>query len=177
MIKVFSPLICDRVLLQPICEKDITDQYVGWLNDPEVVKFSNQRFLKHSIETSLAYLHSFLDTENLYLSIRDVTTNRLIGSITAYINTNHGTADMGLMIGNREVWGKGFGFEAWSCLMRCLLTTLNIRKVTGGTLDVNLGMIKIMKKSGMHLEATRYKQEIVDGSPVDMLYFAKHKDV
>lgn len=176
MTKSFSPLICDRVSLQPVCENDITNEYVEWLNNPEVVRFSNQRFVNHSIESSLHYLHSFTDTENLYLSIKDIVTKRLIGSLTAYIDSNHGTADMGLMIGNPEVWGKGFGFEAWTKLMEYLLNTEKIRKVTGGTLATNLGMVKIMERSGMHLEATRYKQEIVDGSPVDILYFARFND-
>ncbi len=176
MTKRFSPLICERVSLQPVCVNDITNEYVEWLNNPEVVKFSNQRFVKHTLESSLQYLHSFSGTGNLYLSIKDKRSHRLIGSITAYIEPKHGTADMGLMIGNHEVWGQGFGLETWSNLMEYLLNTENLRKVTGGTLATNLGMIKIMERSGMHLEATRQKQEIVDGVPVDILYFAKFKD-
>jgi RimJ/RimL family protein N-acetyltransferase len=37
----------------------------------------------------------------------------------------------------------------------------------------NLGMIKVMEKCGMALEATRTAQEVLDGQPVDILYFAK----
>ncbi|MCC6247256.1 MAG: hypothetical protein IT499_05810, partial [Rubrivivax sp.] len=32
-----------RVRLRPFTAADITDAYIGWLNDPEVVRYSNQR--------------------------------------------------------------------------------------------------------------------------------------
>ncbi len=175
MTKIFSPLICERVILQPFREDDITSEFVGWLNNPDVVKFSNQRFINHTLDSSVQYLYTFSGTENLYLSIKD-KSDRLIGSVTAYIASKHGTADMGLMLGNREVWGQGFGLEVWLNLMEYLFTTEKLRKVTGGTLASNFGMVKIMERSGMHLEATRYKQEIVDGAPEDILYFCKFND-
>lgn len=173
MANSFSPLISERVTLQPIREEDITHEFVQYLNDPEVVKYSNQRFKNHTLESSLQYMHSFSGTENLYLGIKNNKSQNLIGSITAYIEPNHGAADMGLMIGEPAIWGQGFGLEAWSSLMQYLFNTENIRKITGGTLSKNLGMIKIMEKSGMHHEATKYQQEILDHAPVDMLYFAK----
>lgn len=174
MFEHFAPLICERVALQSFSEDDITIEYIGWLNNPEVVKYSNQKFVSHTMESSLEYLHSFSNTGNIYLSIKN--NNKLIGSITAYIQSNHATADMGLMIGDQESWGKGFGLEVWSNLMEHLFASKKIRKVTGGTLATNVGMIKIMEKSGMLLEAIRYKQEVVDGSPVDILYFSKFND-
>ena len=36
-----------------------------------------------------------------------------------------------------------------------------MRKVTGGTLKCNIGMVKIMERSGMQLEVVRAQQEIV----------------
>jgi RimJ/RimL family protein N-acetyltransferase len=37
----------------------------------------------------------------------------------------------------------------------------------------NAGLIKVTTKCGMHLEATRKDQELLNGEPVDILYFAK----
>ena len=48
--------------------QDITPEYIGWLNDQEVVKFSNQRFFKHTHKTSVNYLKSFEGTSNLFLA-------------------------------------------------------------------------------------------------------------
>ena len=39
-------------------------------------------------------------------------------------------------------------------------------------------MIRIMEKTGMVLEAVRYKQELLANEPQDLLYYAKYlKDV
>ena len=135
--------------LRSFRKSDISDTYVSWLNDVEVVKYSNQRFLNHTIESCQRYLDSFSDTDNIYMAIEDKVTKRLCGSITAYIQTNHGTADIGLLIGNKKFWGKGIGSEAWTLMMEFLFKQCNVRKVTGGTLKVNTGMVRIMKKTMM----------------------------
>jgi hypothetical protein len=89
-----------------------------------------------------------------------------------YINSHHQTADVGILIGNTSHWGKGYGYEAFTLAVESLLQA-KLRKVTAGTMACNLGMIKVMEKCGMALEATRTAQEVLDGQPVDILYFAK----
>ena len=37
-------------------------------------------------------------------------------------------------------------------------------------------MVKIMEQSGMELEAVRSRQELIEGQPVDLLYFARFAD-
>jgi RimJ/RimL family protein N-acetyltransferase len=52
---------------------------------------------------------------------------------------------------------------------------LSIRKITAGTLSSNIGMQKIMEKSGMMLEGRKIRQEIVEGIEEDILFYAKFK--
>ena len=169
-------LVSERLVLQRFSESDISDRYLGWLNDPEVVRYSNQRFIQHDRAISQGYLQSFQGTDNLFLSIRNKQDKVMIGTMTAYIASHHGTADMGILIGERTLWGQGYGLEAWSCLMDYLLHQAGIRKVTAGTMHVNKGMLHIMQQSGMRHEATRHQQEMLDGDPVDILYYARFKD-
>jgi len=169
-------IVGNTVQLRSFVESDISDAYISWLNDKEVVRYSNQRFLNHTVESSRNYLKGFLDTNNIYMAIEDKKTKELLGSITAYIQTNHGVADIGLMIGNKKFWGKGIGFEAWTLMMEFLFKQCNVRKVTGGTLEVNIGMVHIMQKSMMTHEATREDQELLDNKPVNVFYFCKFSD-
>jgi [ribosomal protein S5]-alanine N-acetyltransferase len=161
------------VSLRPFQEADISNTFVSWLNDEEIVKYSSQRFLNHTCESCFDYLKSFSNTQNMYLAIEDKVTKELYGSITAYIHDKHGTADIGLMVGNKNIWGKGVGFEAWMLVMDFLFKQYNIRKVTGGTLRSNYGMIRIMEKAAMTHEATKEKHELLNGHPEDILYFCK----
>lgn len=163
----------EKVLLRSFTASDINDTYIGWLNDPDVVRFSNQRFLKHDQGTSSRYLASFEGTDNLFISVRRLPDDNPIGTMTAYFSRHHGTVDVGILIGDKSVWGMGYGQDAWNTLTNWLLARDGIRKLTAGTLACNHGMIKLMERSGMHHEATRKEQEIVEGQAVDILYYAK----
>lgn len=163
----------NRVLLKPFLAADINETYINWLNDPNVVKYSNQRFLRHDRTSCMRYLASFEGTANIFMGVRRLSNDELIGTITAYVAHHHGTADVGILIGDQSVWGMGYGQDAWDTMTNWLLGRADIRKLTAGTLACNFGMIKLMERSGMSLEAVRKAQEIVEGSPVDMLYYAK----
>ncbi len=163
----------EKVLLRPFTASDINATYIGWLNDTEVVRFSNQRFLKHNRDSCSRYLASFEGTDNLFISVRRLSDDSPVGTMTAYVSRHHGTVDVGILIGDKTVWGMGYGQDAWNTLTNWLLKRGDIRKLTAGTLACNYGMIKLMERSGMHQEATRREQEIVDGQAVDILYYAK----
>ena len=96
--------------------------------------------------------------------------------MTAYVSPFHGTADVGIMVGRSSVWGRGIGQDAWETLLSWLFEQAKIRKVTAGTMRSNVAMVRIMERSGMMHEATRAGQELLDGIPQDLLYFAKFRD-
>jgi ribosomal-protein-alanine N-acetyltransferase len=153
-------------------DSDISREYVGWLNDAAVVKYSNQRFLKHTHDSCRIYMQSFFQTSNYFLKISELESHKMIGTMTIYISKFHGTADVGLLIGSKY-WGSGYGKDAFAAAVAYLFQNELIRKVTAGTLESNLGMIRVLEHAGMTLEATRVDQEIVDGHAVNMLYYAK----
>lgn len=166
-------LFGNKVFLRPFTEFDIDVSYISWLNDPEVVRFSNQRFLIHDKISCMRYLASFNRTSNMFVSVRKISDNKQIGTLTAYISSNHGTVDIGILIGDKSVWGQGYGQEAWNLIINWLIQREDIRKITAGTVSCNYRMIKVMENSGMKLEAVRKEHEIIEGKPMDILYFAK----
>jgi [ribosomal protein S5]-alanine N-acetyltransferase len=167
-----NELVGVKVLLRPFAAGDITEAYLGWLRDQEVVRFSNQRFVDHTVESCQAYLASFSGTANQFLSVCDRDTGQMLGTITVYRNLHHQTADIGIMVGERKVWGQGIGAEAFCLVLSALEGSGQVRKITAGTLSVNHGMVQIMKKANMQHEATRKGQELFEGEPVDVVYYA-----
>jgi ribosomal-protein-alanine N-acetyltransferase len=157
------------VELRSFTDENLTVGYLGWLHDPLLMRFSNQRFRNHSMRSCRAYLNSFIGTDNLFIAI--YFENSFIGTMTAYRLATHGTADIGLLI-SAGFQGKGLGKDAWATLMNYLLAT-GTRKVTGGTLSCNTAMVKIMQKCEMQADGVRISHELVEGLPHDMLHFAK----
>jgi len=162
----------ERLKIIPFTREHITDKYIKWLNDPEVVRYSNQRFCTHTKESCEKYLASYQNSSNFFWAIIEKEVNYgHIGNINAYININHNTADIGILIGKKEVWGHGYGAEAWKAVCDFLFKAQSIRKIAAGTLTCNHGMIRIAEKAGMIKEGLRIRQEIVDNIEVDIVYF------
>ncbi len=173
--KKFQSIEGKIVKLKKFTKRNINEHYLTWLNDPEVVKYSNQRFAKHSRATCIKYLKSFDATTNLFLAIYLKNEDIYLGTMTVYISDEHETADIGIMIGDRNWWGHSIGGDAWNTIQCWLLEKACIRKVTGGTLGCNKSMINIMLSKGMEPDGIRKEQELVGGEPQDVLYFAKFR--
>ena len=170
---LFTKLTGKQVFLQPFALTDITPEYIGWLNDPLVVRYSNQRFITHNQASCQRYFSSFRDSPNLFISIRMKENDLAVGTMTAYTTPYHGRANVGIMIGHRSLWGRGVGHDAWVTLVNWLAEQACIRKISGGAMSCNVSMIKIMEKSGMLHEATLTGEEMLDGVPQNLLYFAR----
>ena len=162
-----------KTVLLPFTSGDITSEYVGWLNDALVVKYSNQRFRTHTEASCTDYLAGFTGTENLFIKIERKEDGLFVGTMTAYYAAPHRTVDVGIMVGRRLVWGTGIGQDAWDTLMAWLLAQNCVRKVTAGAMRCNAAMVKLMERSGMALEAVRPGQELLDGVPQDILYYGR----
>lgn len=164
-----------RTELRSFTKADVTPAYVGWLNDPVVTRFSNQRFLCHDAASCARYLAGFAGSANLFLSMRRLDTGAAIGTMTAYRSLPHGTADIGILLGDRATWGQGFGQDAWDTLLAWLLRQPGLRKATAGAVASNAAMVRIMERSGMQREAVRRAQEIVEGREEDIVYYARFR--
>lgn len=162
-----------RLLLEPFSEKHLTKVYVGWLNDLEVVRFSEQRHRKHTLESCRKYIDSYIGTQNRIWAICVLNDELLhIGNITAHVNTDNNIADVGILIGAKEVWGKGYGTESFVAVLNYLIENLGIRKVSAGALSTNTRMLKVMEKSRMVDDGRRSKHYIWEGQKVDMIHMA-----
>jgi len=167
----FIAIKSNELVIDLFDENDINDEYVSWLNDPEVVKFSNQRFKQHSIDSCLNYAKTFENTQNLFVKISTINDLKMVGTMTVYINEYHKTADIGIMVGDKSQWGKGVGKQAWQMMIDWLKSLKTYRKITAGTMNCNIGMLKVMESCGMTLEATKVKQELLDGKEIDLKYY------
>lgn len=167
-------ILGEKTVLTTFVDSDIGDTYINWLNDKYLMRYSNQRFLQHDKQSCKKYLGSFKGTKNSFLKISDISSGVMIGTFTIYRNFFHRTADIGILIGDASFSRKGFGSDAWTAALNYLLFNERVRKVTAGASSLNLAMINMMHKSGMHLECTRVNQEVIDGFLTDVLLYARY---
>ncbi len=160
----------------PFSEEYLTPQYVSWLNNPEVVRFSEQRHRIHTLESCREYMKSFDDTPNYFWAVvaKDSELGH-IGNMNAYVDVNNSVADVGILIGEQRAWRKGYGSEAWIAVCRYLLHEANIRKVTVGTLLVNSAMLGVIRRAGMAEDGRRIRHCLFEGSEIDVIYAALYR--
>lgn len=160
-----------RLTLEPFPQELLTERYVGWLNDPEVVRFSEQRHITHTLESCREFVSSFAGTPNGLWAIRETARDgRHIGNISTEVDLDLMSGDIRILIGERDAWGTGLGAEAWNAVMGHLLDDLGMAQVTAGTLEGNSGMLKIMAKSGMTETHRAPGPTPVDGRAMDLVY-------
>ncbi len=161
-----------RLYMLPFERKHITVDYIAWLNDEELMKFSEQRHYKHTKKTCEDYMSCFEDSENMFLAIENLDRN-LIGTITIYRDLRNEIVDIGIMIGAKAERKKGLGSEAWTATVKWIEQELKPRKITAGCMATNVDMIKIMHSVGMQADGIRKMHFLQNGQAVDIIYMAK----
>ena len=173
MSKKFPLLASKSVRVLPFEQRHLTPHYVSWLNDPEVVQFSEQRHYTHTLATCTQYFEAMQESTDFFLAIEAVGESfSHIGNIGVSFDLHNAVADVSIMVGEKRVWGRGHATAAWNAVLFELLKNQGIRKVVAGTMAVNEPMIRLMKRSGMHVESTRCRHFIWEGKEVDMVQAA-----
>jgi RimJ/RimL family protein N-acetyltransferase len=149
-------IVTRRLTLVPPSDESIP-KMVEWLNDPDVTRYSEQRHQKHTVPFQRIYI-GMMTRPHKY----------------AHVDPYNDVADVGIMIGEKSLWGKGYGAEAWQAFCDYLLGN-GIRKVECGCMNINFGMKHICRKTGMNYEGRRFAHFLVGEDTVDMLYFGRFR--
>jgi hypothetical protein len=64
----------------------ITKNYLNWLNDKELMKFSHQRYYKHTKKSSLQYLRNIQKEGHLFYASLDYKKKIHVGNVSAHID-------------------------------------------------------------------------------------------
>ncbi len=149
--------------------------YCAWLRDLEVVQgIYRLEYLKPLNTSEIEnYARSMIASENdCYFGIHLKSNQQFIGTAKlGHIDWRTGTGDVGVLIGEKDLWGKGFASDAVQTLCSYAFDTLSLRKLTGGTAANNLGMISCFQKLGFREEGRLREKLLMSGSYVDQLLF------
>lgn len=152
-------------------DDDTLSQQVQWLNDPEVVRYSEQRHRIHTLESQLTYYNLFTGS-NLFLSIN--IGSEQIGTLTVYTDDYNNVANVGIMVGDKSRWGLGYGQDAWKVVCNYLLQS-GTRKIEAGCAAINNSMMSICRRYAMIEEGRQKDHFLIEGFPSDLIHWRKFK--
>ncbi len=79
----------------------------------------------------------------------DTLDGKHIGNCSYYnISGTKGEAELGIMIGNRDYWDKGYGTDTVTTLVNYVFTQTSLNRIYLKTLESNIRAQKCFKKSG-----------------------------
>ena len=166
-------LVGELVYLRTLKDSDVSADYIGWLNDPQVTRYMEPGRSDATAGTVRAYLERFQDSKTDFIfAIIDRQTDLHIGNVTLnHINQIHRTVDTAIMIGRREFWNKGYAFEAYSLVIEYALGHLQLRKITAGAISENIGSNKVLQRLGFIQEGIRRRAVLANGQFMDVVEY------
>lgn len=169
----------DRLELFLLEPRHVGPHYVGWLNDAEIGRYLESRFVVHTEESTQTFVRTCLQhPQTLFLGIRSSEAGMPhVGNIKlAPIDTHHGLGEIGILIGERSVWGRGIASEAIRMLACIARDQLRLRKLTAGCYASNVGSMKAFERAGFEIEGERRAHFMLDGQPENLVLMARWLD-
>jgi len=111
------------------------------------------------------------ETQSFSFGIRILADDRLAGSIGLFVNDwSQREAFVGIGLGERPDWGKGYGSDAMRIILRYAFCELNLRRVVLNVFEYNVRGIRSYEKCGFVHEGRMRQYLKRDGKRWDMLY-------
>jgi len=140
----------DKVHIREKRIEDIPDEY-AWRVDSELSRLDATRPLTMSYEDFLRYSEEemqFASYRSKRLAV-DTLDGVHIGNVMYYdLNMSKKESELGIMIGNKEYWGLGYGTDIVNTLLRYLFEVVGLEKVYLHTLAWNYRAQASFRKSG-----------------------------
>ncbi len=161
------------VVLEPFAERHLSDEYLQWLNNPEVCRWNSHGESKYSLLQARKYLKSIRsDAHKKVFAILMKQDKRHVGNISLYISPQNNSGEIAILIGATECWGKGVGTEAFRLVMEYAFNSLKLHRIYAGIASKNTGMIRVVQKLGFHNEGVQRDAFLKKGRYWDVLNWA-----
>jgi len=163
----------ERTRLRPRVEEDLP-LFVRWYSDAEV------RHWLHMSETPPATEQSERNRWERYREdaarigwVIETLDGTPIGNIALVdIDWLHGRCELGVSIGEKSHWGRGYGTDAIRCVLRHAFETVHLRRVELITDVDNARGIRCYEKAGFVREGVLRQHRLRYGEPLDMVLMA-----
>ncbi|MFH1776595.1 MAG: GNAT family protein [Candidatus Omnitrophota bacterium] len=154
-----------NILLCPLSKKHDLGAYASWLNDQETTLFMGSGRFPVTVTGLKAYIDSYNKSKDgILLGIFLKKGLRHIGNITLNgVDWKNRHGEIGIIIGDKKVRGKGYGTEAIKLIVEHAFAKLNLHKLYTGMVEGNEASRKAFKKSGFKEEAVLKEHFYLNG--------------
>lgn len=158
-----KPLKSDRLIYEPLSINHLSSTYVNWLNDSDVNKYLETRG-GYNLDDLRSFLKEQEEKDILFWAIRLKSNNKHIGNIKIDpIDTALMSGEYGILMGDKNEWGKGYAKEASLRIIQFCFKELHLAQITLGVIEKNTTALTLYKKIGFKVEKIIEDKGIYDG--------------
>ncbi|RPI31993.1 MAG: N-acetyltransferase [Chloroflexota bacterium] len=162
----------ERIRFRAIEREDLP-RFAAWLNDPEV-RSGLSLFLPMSLAEEESWYEAMLKRpaaeHPLTIEVNQADIWTPIGNMGLFqIDERNRSAEVGIFIGEKSYWNKGYGSEAMRLMLRHGFNTLNLHRIYLRVYETNLRAIRSYEKAGFIHEGRMRKAEFQEGCYIDIL--------
>lgn len=167
-----------RVYLRAISADDATEEYLSWLNDEETTRGLASGLFPSTLDELKQFINGVVGNKNAVMfAICDNSNQTHIGNIKLdKFDWVSRTCELGLLIGNKNYWGKGIGYEVCKLTIEYAFSDLNMRKVLLAVYENNPAAISLYNKLGFVQEGCLRQHIFEGGSYYDKIYMGLFKE-
>lgn len=146
-----------RIYLRTLTVKDATERYCSWINDQEVNRFLDSKRI--TIDELKKYIQKRVSDSNcIFCGIFLKENNFHIGNVKLEpINFIEKKATLGIIIGAKNYWNKGFATESLEIILNYSFNTLGLDEIDLGVYKKNKSAIKAYIKTGFEISEENVK--------------------
>ena len=169
------------VRLGSIDPQTLAEAFTRWNRDTEYLRLLDDEPARpRSVNTQKTWIEKELeeggDLQHSF-TIRTMEGDELIGFIGLFeIQWNHGNCWVGIGLGEREYWGKGYGTDAMRTVLRYAFDELDLERVTLSVFEYNPRAIRSYEKAGFTHEGRARQALNRDGERKDILFMGILRD-
>ncbi len=155
-------------------EKSDLDAVMKWINDEEVTELLGGEMLGYPVsslseEKFIEAAASPSDKQKTFV-IETLAERRYVGAISFnVIDWRNRSAGVGIVIGDKSVWGKGYGTDAMRILMRLGFDKMNLHRLWLHVFDYNQRAIASYEKCGFKREGVLREDHFARGGYHDTI--------
>lgn len=135
-----------RIYLKNFTKKNLIKRYFNWFKDDGHLKFSRHKKKNYKYNYFLNYYLSIKKAKNLFFAIYTIKKDFFLGTITANIDNEKKSADIGILIGEKKYQNKAIGTKAIQKLLK-KLKQQKIKSIITYVSKKNKQSIKFFKKN------------------------------
>jgi RimJ/RimL family protein N-acetyltransferase len=147
-------IIGERLYLRPLEPAQDNHLYSTWLNDAEIRRYfsvypTSDTRGKERLE------NLYKDTRHILFGVVLKEDNRLIGLVGLKdINVLNQSAEFYVIIGDRNIQGRGYGTESTRLMLQYGFLELNLNRIQTQDMEDNIGGWRADEKAGFKYEGT-----------------------